>query len=41
MSKKLFVMLSMMAILMLATPVFAQGEPAAALLGETARHGEA
>jgi F-type H+-transporting ATPase subunit c len=30
MSKKLFVLLSLMAILMLATPVFAQGEPAAA-----------
>jgi F-type H+-transporting ATPase subunit c len=30
MNKKLFVLLSLMAILMLATPVFAQGEPAAA-----------
>jgi F-type H+-transporting ATPase subunit c len=30
MNKKLFVLLSVMAILMLATPVFAQGEPAAA-----------
>jgi F-type H+-transporting ATPase subunit c len=33
MNKKLFVLLSMMAILMLATPVFAQGEPAAAAAG--------
>lgn len=30
MSKKLFVLLSFMAVLMLASPVFAQGEPAAA-----------
>ena len=30
MNKKLFVLLSLMAILMLATPVFAQGEPSAA-----------
>jgi F-type H+-transporting ATPase subunit c len=30
MNKKLFLLLSFMAILMLATPVFAQGEPAAA-----------
>jgi F-type H+-transporting ATPase subunit c len=30
MNKKLFVLLSMMALLMLATPVFAQGAPAAA-----------
>ncbi len=30
MNKKLFVILSMLAILMLATPVFAQGEPVAA-----------
>ena len=30
MNKKLFVLFSVMAILMLATPVFAQGEPAAA-----------
>ena len=31
MNKKLFVMLSLMAFLMLAAPVFAQGEPAAAV----------
>ena len=30
MNKKLFVLLSLMAILMLATPMFAQGEPSAA-----------
>ncbi len=30
MNKKMFVLLSVMAILMLATPVFAQGEPVAA-----------
>ena len=35
MNKKLFVLLSLMAILMLATPVFAQGEPAAAAAGPT------
>ena len=35
MNKKLFVLLSMMAILMLATPVFAQGEPAAAAVTGT------
>jgi F-type H+-transporting ATPase subunit c len=35
MNKKLFVVLSFMAILMLATPVFAQGEPAAAAAGGT------
>ena len=35
MNKKLFVMLSLMAILMLATPVFAQGEPSAAAAGGT------
>jgi F-type H+-transporting ATPase subunit c len=33
MSKKLFVLFSLMTILMLATPVFAQGEPAAAAAG--------
>jgi len=33
MNKKLFVMLSLMAILMLATPVFAQGAPEAAAAG--------
>ena len=33
MSKKLFLLLSFMTILMLATPVFAQGEPAAAYAG--------
>jgi F-type H+-transporting ATPase subunit c len=35
MSKKLFVLLSFMAILMLATPVFAQGEPGAAAVAGT------
>ena len=35
MNKKLFVLLSLMAILMLATPVFAQGEPAAAAAAGT------
>jgi F-type H+-transporting ATPase subunit c len=33
MNKKLFVLLSVMAVMMLATPVFAQGEPAAAAAG--------
>jgi len=33
MSKRMFVLFSLMAILMLATPVFAQGEPAAAAAG--------
>jgi F-type H+-transporting ATPase subunit c len=33
MNKKLFVLLSLMAILMLATPVFAQGAPEAAAAG--------
>ena len=33
MNKKLFVLFSLMAILMLATPVFAQGEPAAVVAG--------
>jgi F-type H+-transporting ATPase subunit c len=33
MNKKLFVLLSLMAIVMLATPVFAQGEPAIAAVG--------
>ena len=33
MNKRLFVLLSVMTILMLATPVFAQGEPAAAAAG--------
>ena len=35
MNKKLFVLFSFMAILMLATPVFAQGEPAAAAAAGT------
>jgi F-type H+-transporting ATPase subunit c len=33
MNKKLFVLFSVMAILMLATPVFAQGEPSAVATG--------
>jgi F-type H+-transporting ATPase subunit c len=33
MNKKLFVLFSLMVMLMLATPVFAQGEPAAAAAG--------
>jgi F-type H+-transporting ATPase subunit c len=33
MNKKLFVLFALMAIVMLATPVFAQGEPAAAAAG--------
>jgi F-type H+-transporting ATPase subunit c len=35
MNKKLFVLFSLLAILMLATPVFAQGEPAAAAAAGT------
>jgi F-type H+-transporting ATPase subunit c len=35
MNKKLFLLFSVMAILMLATPVFAQGAPAAAAAGGT------
>jgi F-type H+-transporting ATPase subunit c len=35
MNKKLFVLFAFMAILMLATPVFAQGEPAAAAASGT------
>ncbi len=35
MNKKLFVLLSVMAIVMLATPMFAQGEPAAAAASAT------
>jgi F-type H+-transporting ATPase subunit c len=35
MNKKLFLLLSLLAILMLATPVFAQGEPAAAAAAGT------
>jgi F-type H+-transporting ATPase subunit c len=35
MNKKLFVLLSVLVILMLATPVFAQGEPAAAAASTT------